>query len=55
MSTLANIISLLQNYKKATTNNNSISVLFIAYNGLMLFSTVIRSVLFSSSDCCFVL
>lgn len=41
MSTLANIISLLKNWKKATRNNNSISTLFIGYQGLMLFSTVI--------------
>ena len=44
MSTLANIIALLQNWRKATMNNNSISFLFIAYQGLMLFSTVVRCV-----------
>ncbi len=42
MSTLANIIEVLQEWRKATQNNNSISILFIVYQGAMLFSTVIR-------------
>ena len=42
MSTLANIVVLLRDWRKATRNNNSISVLFIAYQGAMLFSTIVR-------------
>lgn len=42
MSTLANIIVLLQGWRKATRNNNSISIFFIAYQAAMLFSTIIR-------------
>ena len=40
MSTLANIIALLQNWQKATRNNDSISLFFIIYQAAMLFSTV---------------
>ena len=40
-STLANIISLILGLRKITQNNDSVSVLFILFQALMLFSTVI--------------
>jgi hypothetical protein len=44
MSTLANMVELLLRAPKALRQNESISLPFVAYQGMLMFSTLIRCV-----------
>ena len=50
-STLANLLVLISEWKLTVNNNDYISIFFILYQGLMVFSTIIRFVMSNDSSC----
>jgi len=50
-STLANLLLLISEWKLTVNNNDYISIFFILYQALMVFSTIIRFVMSDDSSC----